>query len=110
MIDTIELLLSHNTIRSYKDCPVSKEDVIKAVSCGQKAATSSFIQAYSAINITNSDIKKKFVEISWGQKVVGDAPHFMVICGDTKRHRLLIEQDGSCYESNFENLLFVLNK
>ncbi|MDP7004972.1 MAG: NADPH-dependent oxidoreductase [Phycisphaerales bacterium] len=105
MIDTINLLLSHNTIRSFKNDPIPKEDIERAVRCGQKAATSSFIQAYCAFNINDPDIKKKFVELSGGQRVVENAPHFMVICGDTKRHRLLVERNDYCYESNFESLL-----
>ena len=49
--------------------------------------------------------RQSFVVLTGGQQVVEAAPHFMVICGDTNRHRVLVEREGLVYKSNFECFL-----
>ena len=47
MNKVMETMLNHRSVRKYTDEPVNNEMLESIVACGQAAATSSFIQAYS---------------------------------------------------------------
>ena len=69
MNQTIETLLSHRSIRHFEEKPLSKEQIETIVSSAQAASTSSNIQAYSIIGITDPDKKRKLAELQ-GIKVM----------------------------------------
>ena len=105
---TIASLLSHRSIRTFTDEPVSDEDLACAVRAGQQASTSSNIQAYCAIRIRDHKRRERLVELTGGQKKVALSPVFLVICGDTRRHRLLAERAGIAYSTNLEGFMLAL--
>ena len=51
------LMLSHKSVRRFTDQPVSDELLERVVRCGQHAATSEFIQAYTIIKVTDPKVK-----------------------------------------------------
>ena len=53
MNPVIELMLKHTSIRKFKDDAVSGEDLQRIFMAAQSASTSSFLQAYSILNITD---------------------------------------------------------
>jgi len=89
---TLELMLSHRSIRSFKDDPIKLELLEKLVSCGQAAASSSFIQAYSIVRITNKDHREQIARAAGGQQYVSDAPEFLIFCADLKRVEVACEK------------------
>lgn len=105
MNQTIELLLSHRSIRRFAETPIPDEHVAAAVSAGQMASTSSAVQAYSCIRVRDSRKRQELAELSGPQEKVSLAPAFFVICGDARRHRLLCERAGGPYEQKFEGFL-----
>ena len=105
MNDVIDLMLAHRSIRTYTDEVVPDVDIKAAVAAGQKASTSSNIQTYSLVHITDSAKREAFIEISGGQEKVRDCGAFFVVCGDMRRHRLLAERCGSNCEENVESFL-----
>lgn len=86
MNETIETLLNHRSIREYKDIPLSQEQVELLVKCAQAAATSSFLQAYSIIGVTDMEKRKKLSEVGRSQQCIIDSGHFFVFCADLHRH------------------------
>jgi FMN reductase (NADPH) len=54
---TIDLMHRHGSVRSYRPDPVPMELIHEIVGAGQRAATSSNLQAYSVIVTT--DLEKK---------------------------------------------------
>ncbi len=91
MNDVITLLKSHRSVRKYTDEPVSQEIVEALVEAGQCAATSSFIQACTVIQVHDLETRKKLRECAAGQPYVTEAPVFLVFCADMQRHRLTCE-------------------
>ena len=88
MNPTINLLNSHRSIRVFKEEAVTQETINTLIACGQSAATSSFIQACTVIQIEDSSKREKLAEYAGNQKYVRTAPVFLVFCADMKRHEL----------------------
>lgn len=88
MNDVVKLLKSHRSIRKFSDRLVSQELVETFIEAGQSAATSSFIQACTVIQIRDPETRKKLSACAAGQVYVAEAPVFFVFCADMQRHRL----------------------
>ncbi|MDA0295778.1 MAG: NADPH-dependent oxidoreductase [Planctomycetota bacterium] len=108
MSDVIDVLLSHRSIRRFKPDPIPEEDLRRAVEAGQQAATSSNIQGYCAIRVTDPMVRAQLVPLTGGQAKVASCPLFMAICGDTRRHRLLAAREGGDYQSNLEGFMLAV--
>lgn len=57
---------------------VAQEDVDKILEAARLAPTSSGLQQFRVIVISNEDLKKKIVPIAWGQEIVADCSHLLV--------------------------------
>ena len=97
MNPVLEQMLTHRSIRKFTDDPVHDEDINAAVEAGQMASTSGGIQSYCAIRIRKEETLKQLVDLTGGQTKVLRCGAFFVICGDTRRHRLLAERDESAF-------------
>ncbi|WP_239747853.1 oxygen-insensitive NADPH nitroreductase [Mammaliicoccus sp. P-M56] len=97
-----DLTQQHRSIRQFKDEPLSKETVQKLVEAGQMASTSSYVQAYSIIGITDPEIKKALKEIS-GQQHVVDNGYLFVYVIDYYRHSLINKETNGNMETSFES-------
>lgn len=94
MNSTIETILSHRSVRKFKKKPLTNEQIEAIVRCAQSASTSSFIQAYTIIGVTDMDKKQKLAELSGGQSYVAENGHFFVFCADLYRHQVIGEIEG----------------
>jgi len=101
MNSVIELLNSHRSIRRFTDQAVSQNTINTVVQAGQAAATSSFIQACTVIQVNNPDNRTKLAEYAGGQAYVEEAPAFLVLCADMKRHQLACNMNGAEMKSGF---------
>ena len=91
---TIDLLMDHRSIRKYEKKPVSAETVQTILRCAQMAPTSSYLQAYSIIEVTDPAKREVLKTISGGQKWVVEAPLALLFCADLHRcERFLPIQD-----------------
>lgn len=95
MNQLIETLLSHRSVRHFKDKPLTKEQIEIIVSSAQAASTSSFIQAYSIIGITDPVKKKQLAELAGNQSYVEKNGHFFVFCADLYRHEIIGEMENT---------------
>ncbi len=57
---------------------VAQEDVDKIVEAARLAPTSSGLQQFRVIVITDQELKDKIVPIAWGQDIVADCSHLLV--------------------------------
>ena len=101
MNKVIELLKSHRSIRKFKTDPVAQEIVEEIVLAGQSAATSSFIQACTVIQVTDASCREKLCEAAAGQVYVKESPVFLVFCADMQRHQLACDMHGADMLSGF---------
>ncbi|SDW31719.1 oxygen-insensitive NADPH nitroreductase [Marinobacter mobilis] len=95
MNSTIELLLSHRSIRKFTDQNIPRELFDTLIRAGQSAATSNHVQAYSIIHVVNPENRRKLAELAGGQTYVAECSDFLVFCADMKRSTEAAERAGA---------------
>lgn len=88
MNQVIELLNAHRSIRKFTDRNVEQSTINTLVQAGQAAATSSFIQACTVIQVNDRSKRSSIAEWSGNQSYINDAPTFLVFCADMNRHQI----------------------
>lgn len=91
---TIDLMLKHRSIRGFTDARIKVSVLEKLILAGQAAASSSFIQAYSVIQVKDVDVRAQIARAAGGQIWINEAPEFLVYCADLKRIELACIQQG----------------
>ncbi|MGV3264289.1 oxygen-insensitive NADPH nitroreductase [Cytobacillus pseudoceanisediminis] len=94
MNEVINLLMDHRSVRNFEDRPLSKEQIETIVLSAQAASTSSFVQAYSIIGITDKVKKAKLAEFAGNQNYVAENGHFFVFCADLHRHEVMGQMEN----------------
>ena len=85
MNDTLKLLKAHRSIRKFTDQAVEQSVVDELVRCGQAAATSSNVQAVTAIQVHDEAKREQLAAFAGGQPYVASAGAFLVYCADMNR-------------------------
>ncbi len=83
VVDTIK---GHRSIRSFKDEPITSEQLNTIIESGIAASSSSLLQVVSVIRITDKEKRQKLAELAGNQKYVATAAEFLVFCIDYQRH------------------------
>jgi nitroreductase len=90
----IALLLSHRSIRGYRPDPLPPGTLETLVAAAQSAATSSNLQAWSVVAVTDAETKSRLAKLANGQKHIEQCPLFLVWVADLSRHERLAEAEG----------------
>ncbi|GIP41153.1 NADPH-dependent oxidoreductase [Paenibacillus sp. J31TS4] len=85
MNDIIALLQAHRSIRKFTADPVKDEHLAAIVGSAQMASTSSNVQAYTVIQVTDPVKKKELAALCGNQAYVEQCPVFLVWCADLYR-------------------------
>jgi FMN reductase (NADPH) len=91
---TIEQIYEHGSVRDYADKPVSKEMVETIVSAAQRSATSSNLQVYSVVAVTDEALRGQISEIANHQAHIVQAPVFLAWCADLSRLDRVCQRRG----------------
>lgn len=94
MNDIIQTILDHRSIRSFEDKTLSEDQIRWIVESAQAASSSSFVQAYSIIGISNAKKKAELARLAGNQNYVEKNGHFFVFCLDLHRLRLSAQMEG----------------
>ncbi|MCX6018458.1 MAG: NADPH-dependent oxidoreductase [Chloroflexi bacterium] len=81
----LELLHSHRSIRAYKPDPLPRALVEGIVAAGQRASTSSNLQTYSVVAVTDAAARAELAHLCGDQDHIRQAPVFLVWCTDLSR-------------------------
>lgn len=101
-MDTIELILSHRSLRQFSDKKIDDATLARLIAAAQAAATSHHVQAYSIIGIGDPALKQAVAAVS-GQAHALDNAHLLVFIADLNRHRSLLDDEAAL--GSAENLL-----
>jgi len=104
----LTLMRNHRSIRRYVDEPLDEGDIRRAVEAAQMAATSSNVQAYALLHVTDSAKRRALVPLTGNQEKVAAAGAFFVVLGDARRHRLIAAQRGRPHEARLEGFLLAV--
>jgi nitroreductase len=100
-----KLVLEHRSIRKFDDKKVDISIINKCLNIAKNSSTSSFIQAYSVISITDTDIRKELYEISSKQEYVLTSPVFLVFIIDFTRIENIFKLSDREISFNSQELL-----
>ena len=81
----IEQLLSHRTIRKYKDTLVEDEMIRKILNAGCRASTTGNMQLYSIVISRDAEMKKALAPCHFNQPMIMKAPLVLTFCADFNR-------------------------
>jgi len=81
----LEQIHQHRSIRQYKPDPVSREMVETIVVAGQRAATSSNLQAYACVAVTDAAKRAELARLCGNQDHINQAPIFLAWCADLSK-------------------------
>ena len=102
---TIDTMLAHRSIRRFKDGKIPASDIRQAMIAGQAAATSSAVQPYCIIHITDDAKRQQIADLAGPQQKVHDCGAFFVICADLRKHMLITQRAGNDYTTGLEAFL-----
>ena len=107
MNEVMKTLLSHCSIRSYKNKAIEDEKLEQIIKAIQAAPSWINGQQVSIIAIKDPMKKKKFAELCGGQKHIEEAPVFLVFCSDFHRAYLAskLEETPFAVPENIDTLL-----
>lgn len=92
---TVAQMFRHKSVRSYEPQPLPKEQIERLVDAARHASTSSFIQAYSVIAVTDGEVKADCARLCSGQPHIAQAPVFFAICADLHKIALACKKHGA---------------
>lgn len=95
----------HVSVRRYEASEVPRAHLERAVEAARMAATSSWIQAWTVLRITSWEERERLSVLCGGQQQVLEAGAFLVLCADSRRHRLLAREAGVPHATNLEAFL-----
>ncbi|MCX7938172.1 MAG: NADPH-dependent oxidoreductase [Thermoflexales bacterium] len=96
----------HASVRRYKPDPVPRDWVEAIVAAGQRAATSSNLQAYSVVAVTDAAVRREAAHWCGDQAHIAEAPVFLVWCADLSRLERVCELRGMQQVTDYvENFL-----
>lgn len=99
---TIDQIHRHYSVRAYKPDPVPVELVERIVVAGQRASTSSNLQAYSVLAVADSEKRAHLADLCGDQKQILQAPIFLAWCADLSRLDRVCQMRG--YEQVAEHV------
>ncbi|PDW02472.1 NADPH-dependent oxidoreductase [Candidatus Viridilinea mediisalina] len=105
---TLELLLSHRSVRAYRDEPLPTGTLETMIAAAQSPASSSNLQAWSVVAVEEQARKERLAELAGGQGFIRRAPLFLLWIADLSRLARIAAQRGLDHEGlDYTELLVV---
>lgn len=105
--DVIATLLSHRSVRGFRTDALPSGTLETLVAAAQSASTSSNLQTWSVVAVTDPDKKAALAKIASNQKHIEQCPLFLVWLADVSRNERLGAEEGVTLETipHFETYL-----
>lgn len=82
---SIEQMHRHGSVRSYTSDPVPQAAVEAIVAAGQRASTSSNLQMWRVVAVTEMSTRQTLADLCGRQDHIAEAPLFLAWCADLSR-------------------------
>lgn len=97
--ETIAVMLDHRSVRGFLPDPVPAGTLETLIAAAQSAATSSNLQAWSAIAVSDPAKRKALAEIAGDQKHIEQCPLYIAWVADLSRNERLGQAEKTELES-----------
>ncbi|MDD5612466.1 MAG: NADPH-dependent oxidoreductase, partial [Gallionella sp.] len=94
MNDTLNLLKSHRSSRSYTDQPVTDQMLDEIIQAAWRGPTSMNAQEISLVVVRDAVRRARIAELAGGQPWIAQAPVFITLVIDFNKTRLGVEKTG----------------
>ena len=91
---TIDVMHGHVSCRHFTSEPVNDDLLESLIEAGTRASTSSNMQAYTIISVTEPDLKKQLAKLCADQEQIHQSAVFLVFCADLYRLKLCADLHG----------------
>jgi len=98
--DMIELMLAHRSVRGYRPDQLPDGALEAIVAAAQSAATSSNLQAWSVVAVSDAAEKARLAELAGGQEHISQCPMFLVFLADLARLNRVADRAGIPHAGN----------
>jgi len=88
----LSTLLSHRSVRSYRDAPLPPKTLETLVAAASSASSSSHLQPWSVVAVEDPARKARIADLAGGQSWILQAPLFLVWLADLSRIRRAAER------------------
>lgn len=92
--DHLSLLLSHRSVRGYRADPLPEGTLETLIAAAQSAATSSNLQTWSVVAVTDPGRKAALAKLANNQKHIEQCPLFLAWLADISRNQRLGAEEG----------------
>lgn len=90
----IDVMHAHFSCRSFAREPVHDELLETLIEAGTRASTSSNMQAYTIISVTEPELKLRLIGLCADQKQIHESAVFLAFCADLYRLKLCARMQG----------------
>ncbi len=90
----IELMLNHRSVRGYRPDPLPAGALEAIVAAAQSAATSSNLQTWSVVLVTDPAAKTRLAALAGGQRHIEECPCFLLFLADLARLNRAAAREG----------------
>ena len=94
MNETLSLLYSHRSDRSFSDEPVSDEALCSILEAARRAPTSANAQHISMVVVRDPERRARIAELAGGQKWIAKAPVFITVVVDFHKTEIGVAAAG----------------
>jgi FMN reductase (NADPH) len=105
MFEIMQLMNQHNSIRKFKDQPVTEAQLAVIIDAAQRASTSSNMQAFSVIAIDDPALQAELAALAAGQAYVASCPLFLIWCADLHHLEMIKAEDAVSNLGSTENFV-----
>lgn len=96
----IDLMLNHRSVRGYRPDPLPQGALEGIIAAAQSAATSSNLQTWSVVHVTDPATKAQLATFAGGQKHIEECPCFLLFLADLARLNRIAEREGLPHAGN----------
>lgn len=93
-LSVIRLMQRHRSVRRYRGEPIGAGLLLELIRAGQGAASSSFIQAYSVVRVTQAAARSAIARAAGDQTWIEQAAEFLIFCADLRRVEAACQSQG----------------
>lgn len=97
MNQTIDLILSHRSIRQFTAEPIAPQQLDAILAAAQSASTSSFLQVTSIVRVCEPEARQQLAMLAGNQPYVVQVAEFLVFCADYHRHTQIVPEAQTGY-------------
>ena len=91
----METMMQHRSVRKFTDQELPEGLLEELIACGQQASTSSNLQAYSIIHMTDPEKKRVLAKLCANQTQIHQSAVFLAFCADLSRCKMAGELQGA---------------